>query len=123
MSLLPFHRVDFPIQDIPPIFHESRYEDGEYLEVHPQKDELQRHREIVAFFIREKGGWVYDINTYAPGYLLQSDTMTINCRFNMWIVVGWKTSKGDTIQISKQTSEAFPVWPTQKHFESDNQRP
>jgi len=48
------------------------------------------------------------MNSYAPNYLFRSDSMIINCHNDSFIVVNYKTSKGDLIQISKRVTTPFP---------------
>lgn len=107
MCILPFYRIDFPINNISTEFTEVYYEKSIPVERDPCKNIQKRYSEIYSFFSKERSGWKYDIDTYAPYHIINFQKMTINVFTKDFIVVNY-LENGKYIQISKRTETPFP---------------
>src|ERR1700730_4419824 len=107
MIILPFYRVNFPIDQFPKEFIYVKYEDGQKTKETMIKEGDESYILLKNFLIGEKAGWRYDLNTYAPGYVFSSPTMRINCLKNA-LIVNYQENKNSWVQMSKTVKGVCP---------------
>ena len=100
MSLLPFYRADFPIEDFPIALAYVEYKQGHQV---GKKSLVEEERSALKeFFIKNGNGWRYDVATYAYGRLFTSPAMQINCLHDGSVVVNYAAKGEGWVQISKK---------------------
>jgi hypothetical protein len=112
MMVIPFYRVDFPVELYPKSFTYREY--GKVEERRTISDSNTEYVALKIFLVEQKHGWSYDFSDYAPGRRFSSPKMIVNC-LRSGVVVNYEVSNGEWVQISKsipsQTSEVcgFPA--------------
>ncbi|PZN84122.1 MAG: hypothetical protein DM484_03240 [Candidatus Methylumidiphilus alinenensis] len=106
MSVLPFYRVEFPMELFPKQFNYSTYADGK-----PSKGQTvgvgdAMYETLKASLNQEKQGWRYDFTTYAPAHAFDSPSMKINCLDSV-VVANYKDGSDGWVQISKHVPSGF----------------
>jgi hypothetical protein len=108
LSLLPFYRVDFPVDLVPGEMiyvefnkgHEVRRKNLSEKEIHALKE----------FFTKNKKGWRGDAVTYAPNHVFTSANMKINCFKGGDVVVNYADKDLEWKQIAiKESVGACPA--------------
>lgn len=101
MSILPFYRVNFPVEIFPKNFIYIEYSHGKEVaktEININDESYINLKELVT---KQTKDWRYDLTTYAPNHTFNSKGIKINC-LNTTLVVNYEYSNGNWIQISKQ---------------------
>jgi hypothetical protein len=106
MMLIPFYRVDFPIDQLPPSLTYVVYSNGKEITEKTIESKDPPYIELRETLVKERAGWRYDLNTYAPEIIFKGPGMVINCRKNA-IVVNFQLTNSQTwVQISKTIDKA-----------------
>jgi hypothetical protein len=110
MAVLPFYRVDFPVDRFPKEFSYAEYDNGREMEAHLLKDDDPTYIALKNLITEEQKGWKYDLNTYAHSHMFSSPTMQINCLGHSFIV-NYDEDEGSNewIQISKNVKGTCPT--------------
>lgn len=101
MSILPFYRVDFPIEVFPKELTYIEYSHGREIGKKILREEEMSYIALKELFAKNRSGWRYDLNTYSPGRLFNSTKMKINC-LDGALVVNYENRASDWVQISKK---------------------
>lgn len=116
MKILPWYRVSLNIDNIPKTFDfYDYYSDGKLTgSVSTTKRIIiveKTYIDLVKFLNANKDGWVYDLNSYAPGKLFINDSnpstyLSVNC-LDKFVVVNIKLGQRNQ-QLSKDLNENCP---------------
>lgn len=106
MSLLPFYRVDFPMDAFSKYFIYVEYDHGHELGRHAIKENDTAYAALKKLLSDEKQGWRYDLTTYAPNHTFSSPKLKINCLDNI-LVVNYQDAHNNWAQISKKNIGSF----------------
>lgn len=106
MGILPFYRIDFPVELLP-----TKMDYAEYRQGH-----LFKKAEVDTLYLKnlmktEKNGWRYDFTTYAPGRLFSAPKFRVNC-LSDFMIVNYEVDDKNWVQISKKIT-AVPCPPVQ----------
>lgn len=109
MSILPFYRVDFPVDRFPKEFEYVEYDNGHEIDKTVVKEGDQTYAALKTFIFEEKAGWRYDLNTYANVRVFSAKDVKINCLKDA-VVINYEKEKPDKwVQISKDVKGACPT--------------
>jgi hypothetical protein len=109
MWMLPFYRVEFPVDLMPNDFTYIEYEHGRVVGKQAIKNNDETYIALKKLIVEEKKDWEYDLTTYAPNRLFNSPKMKVNC-LNNALVVNYEDRDKEWVQISKKvTKGSCPV--------------
>jgi len=106
MGVIPFYRVEFPVDVLPKEFIYIEYDHGRELGKRAIKEDDEVYTKLKTLIVQEKEGWRYDLTTYAPNHTFNSAKMKINCIDNA-LVVNYEDGDSDWVQISKKGVKGY----------------
>jgi hypothetical protein len=107
MMVVPFYRVDFPVELYPKSFTYTEFRGGKVEETRTVSNSDSEYVALKTFLVEQKHGWSYDFLDYATWRKFSSPKMTVNC-LRSGVVVNYEVDDGQWVQISKSiTSQAF----------------
>ena len=100
MAVLPFYRVDFPIDQLNHEFTYREYSQGK--EIGSRVVTESEYIALKKVLEEEKAGWKYDITTYAPEHIFSASNMKIDCSESTIVVNFQVEAETSWEQISKK---------------------
>ncbi|MES2324759.1 MAG: hypothetical protein V4633_21070 [Pseudomonadota bacterium] len=100
MSILPFYRIDLPIESLPETLLHIEYFQGKETHRYGISKSSDEYIALTSLLAAEKNGWRYDLNTYAPKIIFSGNGITINCSGSR-IVINYVDKRGVPVQVSK----------------------